>query len=209
MSLSPHSRNNTDFADRASSAIGAITLLAMLAVFVNTSSFGPRIGEARVFPETTLQIALMPAAPAPDLEPEPEPDQIPELAPTPVEPPPEPEEDPVPEVQSVVEREGEAGIEDAIRVEWMARLRRRIEENKFYPGAARYARESGTVMLSIEIGTDARIGRVEVVENSGSALLAEGAQAILRRVAAAPLDTNRLSSPIRVEVPITYRMRPR
>ncbi len=108
--------------------------------------------------------------------------------------------------QSMAETDGEAGERDAIRAEWLGELRRRIEQSKYYPGAARYSREAGTVRVRVEIGADGTIGEVQILDNTGSALLAEGARGILRRAAASPLGTNTLPEAFRVEVPITYRL---
>jgi len=137
-----------------------------------------------------------PRPPRVELEPEPEPAVI----------PPPVEAAPSQAARTPEEIEGEAGREEAIRMEWLLQLRRRIEQSKFYPGAARYSRETGTVLLQVEILPSAEIGLVRILDNTGSALLAEGALSILRRAAAKPLGTNALSSGFQVEVPITYRV---
>lgn len=212
MSSSPLKPNSRDLADRGSSAAGVAVLAALLAFVARSDSFGPRPGEIHVERETTIRLALAPP-PAPQPEPAPqvqEEQPIPELTPPQPEEEPPVEEPPAAEVPPVEEpppvMEGEAGTHDAARVEWIVELRRRIEENKFYPGAARYTREAGTVTLNVRISRDARIEGVEVVRNTGSALLAEGARTILRRAGATPLGTNRLPEAIEVEVPITYRV---
>ncbi|MBU1693816.1 MAG: energy transducer TonB [Verrucomicrobia bacterium] len=227
MSSSPRSLNNRrdrpDHADRTSSAVGLAIVLAGWAWLMGRDSIGPRPGEVRLFPETVLRLALAPvsavATPPPPPSPEPEPEPPPEPAPEPDDTlalaPPEPEPEivesllePAPALaeQPPMENEREAGRADALRVEWISELRRRIEENKFYPGAARYSEESGTVTLRVQISPSAEIERVEILENTGSALLAAGARAILRRAAATPLGTNRLPEGMQVQVPITYRM---
>ena len=195
----------------------------------------PAPGEVRIYPEMTLTMVAppMPAVPPPpeilpEPEPEPEPEPIVEPEPTPEplpEPPPEPkpvpEPDPEPALQAepppeaapapaaqaaVAEPEGAAGRADAVRAEWLTELRLRIERSKFYPGMARYSRETGTVRLLVEIGPNADIGAVRIADNTGSALLAQGALEILRRAAERPLGTNALPAGFRVEVPITYRL---
>lgn len=108
--------------------------------------------------------------------------------------------------QPEMDREGEQGREDAIRTEWLGELRRRIEQNKYYPGAARYSREAGTVWVRVVIGKDGMIGPLDIRENTGSDFLAEGARGILRRAAAEPLGTNMLPGGFFVDVPITYRL---
>lgn len=172
-----------------------------------------------------LQLALVPmpeqvAVPEPEPEPvppvPPRPEPEPEVVPEPdvvVEPqrepavvtPAEPEALPTEAVAPALEEEGAAGAEEALQDEWLGELRRRIEQRKFYPGAARYSRQSGTVLLRVEIGTDARIGRVEVLENTGTAMLAEGARRILRRAAEQPLGSGEIKQGFVVEVPIAYR----
>lgn len=160
-------------------------------------------------PEPVLEPeSLPPPLPLPEPEPEPEPEPLPKPEPEPVpaaEPP--PDAAPAPAAQAAVaEPDGAAGREDAVRAEWLTELRRRIEQSKFYPGMARYARETGTVRLLVEIGPAADLGAVEIVGNTGSALLAQGAREILRRAAERPLGTNALPAGFRVEVPITYRL---
>ena len=227
MSSSP--RNPTkparDVADGFSAAVAWVLLLALgagIAEFGGRRDWSPEPGEIRIFPEMVLTLAPAPmpaieAAPPPELipEPEPEPEPLPEpvaepepeLVPEPVVvPPPDVEPAPALAAETTVEETGAGGEEDAIRAEWLSQLRRRIEESKFYPGTARYSRETGTVLLRVEIGPAAEIGEVRILENSGSALLAKGAREILRRAAEKPLGTNTLSEGFQVDVPITYRI---
>ncbi|HOW97890.1 MAG TPA: TonB family protein [Kiritimatiellia bacterium] len=223
MCSSPRSPNSRpDPADRACTVIGLAVLLAGILPLLAWEWTGPRSGEVELFPETALRLALAPvpavAAPPPEppaLEPpppasEPEPAAPPESAPAPG-PAPEsapPEIPPAPSEaeQPPVETPGDAGREEAIQEQWFGELRRRIEENKFYPGGARFSKETGTVTLRVRISAGAEIIGSEVVSNTGSGRLAEGAQAILRRAAASPLGTNRLAAEIQAQVPITYRM---
>ncbi|MGD9612595.1 MAG: energy transducer TonB [Kiritimatiellia bacterium] len=190
----------------------------------------PAPGDVQLYPEMTLTLVAppMPAIPEPPPEepPEPEPEPEPIVAPEPepkpeplreLEPEPEPEPEPpaepppeaapAPAVQAAAaEPDGAAGRADALRAEWLTQLRQRIEASKFYPGMARYARETGTVRLLVDVGPTAEIGAVRILENTGSALLAQGAREILRRAAERPLGTNALPAGFQVEVPITYRL---
>ena len=233
MSSSP--RNPTeparDVADGLSAAAAWALVLALgagIAEFGGRRDWSPAPGEIRIFPEMTVTFAPapMPAvveAPPPEPAPEPPPEIVPEPAPEPVpepmaapelEPVPEPEAVPPPDMepapaaaaQPAVEQAGDSGEADAIRAEWLSELRRRIEQSKFYPGAARYSRETGTVLLRVDIGPAAEIGEARILENSGSALLAKGAREILRRAAETPLGTNALPNGFQVDVPITYRI---
>ena len=233
MSSSP--RNPTeparDVADGLSAAAAWALVLALgagIAEFGGRRDWSPAPGEIRIFPEMTVTFAPapMPAvveAPPPEPAPEPPPEIVPEPAPEPVpEPMAAPELEPVPEPEAVPppdmepapaaaappagEQAGDSGEADAIRAEWLSELRRRIEQSKFYPGAARYSRETGTVLLRVDIGPAAEIGEARILENSGSALLAKGAREILRRAAETPLGTNALPNGFQVDVPITYRI---
>ena len=224
-----------DVADGFSAAAAWALILALgagLVEFGGRRDWSPEPGEIRIFPEMTVTLAPAPmpavaeapppepvAEPPPEIMPEPEPEPEPEPLPEPVAEPdpapvPEPAVVPPPEIapapaeaaQPVVEQEGDSGEADAIRAEWLAQLRRRIEQSKFYPGAARYSRETGTVLLRVEIGPAAEIGEARILENSGSALLARGALDILRRAAETPLGTNTLPNGFLVDVPITYRI---
>lgn len=227
MCSSPRNPNRrpADVGDRVGTAAGGLVLLAAAlaaALLGERLAWAPDPGELRIYPETVLQVSLAPVpevaeSPEPEIVPEPEPK--PEPLPEPereLAPAPEPEPEPPPPVveervsteaaQPVAETEGEAGEEDALRAEWLGELRRRIERSKYYPGGARYSREMGTVLLRVEIGADGRIGLAEILENTGTPLLAEGARGILRRAAAEPLGTNALRAGFRVDVPITYRI---
>ena len=225
MSSSPRNpiESARDVADGLSAAAAWALILALgagIAEFGGRRDWSPPPGEVRIFPEMVLTLAPAPmpaieAAPPPETIPAPEPESLLEpIAEPDPEPVPEPEVEPPPDVapaptaaaQPAVEQEGDSGAEEAIRAEWLAQLRRRIEESKFYPGAARYSRETGTVLVRVEITAAGEIGATRILANSGSALLAKGAQAILRRAAEKPLGTNALPEGFRVDVPITYRL---
>ena len=235
MSSSPRNPTEParDVADGLSAAAAWALVLALgagIAEFGGRRDWSPAPGEIRIFPEmaVTFAPAPMPAvveAPPPEPAPEPPPEIVPEPAPEPepvpepmaapeLEPVPEPEAVPPPDMepapaaaaQPAVEQAGDSGEADAIRAEWLSELRRRIEQSKFYPGAARYSRETGTVLLRVDIGPAAEIGEARILENSGSALLAKGAREILRRAAETPLGTNALPNGFQVDVPITYRI---
>ena len=235
MCSSPRSPSDRDFADRGATIAAWIWTLALgggLAGGGARCTQEPPPGAVKIFPELQVRIAPapMPALPAPPPAPapEPEPAVIPEPAPAPEPmpepppapapepeaelPPPEPEPPPLFEAapaeaaQAEEEPEGDTGAGETLRAEWLGELRRRIEQGKYYPGAARYTRETGTVRLRVEIGPTAEIGEVQILENTGSALLAEGARSILRRAGATPLGTKALAQGFQVDVPITYRL---
>ena len=235
MSSSPRNPTEParDVADGFSAAAAWALILALgagIAEFGGRRDWSPAPGEIRIFPEmaVTFAPAPMPAvveAPPPEPAPPPPPEIVPEPAPEPEpvpEPMAEPEPEPIPEPEAVppldmepapsaaaqpaVEQAGDSGEADAIRAEWLSELQHRIEQSKFYPGAARFSRETGTVLLRVDIGPAAEIGEARILENSGSALLAKGAREILRRAAETPLGTNALPNGFQVDVPITYRI---
>lgn len=227
-------RLRPDWSDRIGSAAGLAGLLGLCGLLMTgwVRLLSAPQGEVILMPETQIRMELVPmpevrvAEPEPEPEPEvePEPEPLPEPEPEspvvemPPEPEPEPEPEPVPEaaeeveampteaVSPVVEQEGASEQENAIRVQWLGELRRRIERSKFYPGAARYSRESGRVVLLVEITPDARIGAVRVEENSGSILLEEGALRMMERAGSEPLGADALPSGFQVLVPISYQM---
>ncbi len=228
-------RPAADAGDRLGAAAGWLALgggVVLAAWLGARPAPAPAPGAVRLQPETVLQFALAPmpevvATPVPDPVPEPEPELEPEVAP---EPEPIPEPEPLPAVvsepapapkplpppvveaapavaaQPVAEQDGDSGVEEAIRAVWLGELRRRIEQNKYYPGAARFSRETGTVRVRVAIGADGTLGTAEILENTGSPLLARGARGILRRAGAQPLGTNTLRTGFQVEVPITYQI---
>ena len=233
MSSSPQNPTEParDVADGLSAAAAWALVLALgagIAEFGGRRDWSPAPGEIRIFPEmaVTFAPAPMPAvvevlppepAPPPEIVPEPvpEPEPLPEpMAEPEPEPAPKREAVPPPDIEPVpaaaaqpaVEQEGDSGEADAIRAEWLSELQHRIEQSKFYPGAARFSRETGTVLLRVDIGPAAEIGEARILENSGSALLAKGAREILRRAAETPLGTNALPNGFQVDVPITYRI---
>ncbi len=238
MCLSPRqaNRRSPDAGDWLGTLAGLAALAAsvLAAAFGPGRERAPAPGAVMLRPEMVLRLAPAPMPevaaavepePEPEIEPEPEPEPEPESeleieeAPEPEPeaelPPPEspvePEEELAPSeaVQVMPEPEGAAGEEAAIRDAWLEELRRRIEQSKYYPGSARYARKSGTVRLRVQIGADGRIGGAEVLENSGPAALAEGARGILRRAAERPLGDGQVREGFAVEVPISYRMESR
>ncbi len=228
-SLRNASRPAADAGDRIGAVAGWAALggVAWLVVWLGARPApAPAPGEMRIQPETVLQIALAPMPeiiaapepePVPESEPVPEPEVVPEPEPAaavlpepdPVpEPPPPPMEEGAPTVaaQPTVDQEGEGGAEEAIRAEWLGELRRRVEDGKYYPRVARHYRETGKVLLRVTISPAAEIRAVQVLENTGSPKLAEGALGILRSAAERPLGTNALPASIEVDVPITYRL---
>ncbi len=189
---------------------------------------GEAPGEIAIYPDLSVVIAPAPMPEVEDLPPEPvrEPAVESEAEPVPgpepeaekmAEPEPEPVMEPAPpQVEAPApseavqpeakEEEGNSGQEDAVRAEWLTELRRRIEKSKYYPGMARYARETGTVRLRVAIDPSGKIGEVRVLANSGSPRLMKGALETLQRAGATPLGSQPLGTGFQVEVPVTYRL---
>lgn len=220
----PTTKPVRDFRDIAS-VLATWLLLALMGwgavqlIFVRNNDESEAPSEPKMFPE--IQLTLL-APPEPEPEPLPEPELVmespPEIPPElEIIPPPEPLHEIPPEVPpapppEIAEPEPEpepaatSERDDAIRAEWLTQLRQRIEASKFYPGMARYSREMGTVRLLIEIGPTGEIGTIQILENTGTPKLAQGALEIMRRAAETPLGTHTLPAAIQVEIPIRYRI---
>ena len=91
--------------------------------------------------------------------------------------------------------------------EFLRKVRRKIEEAKLFPEAAREAGYEGTVVVSFEILRDGSLGRIEVLKSSGYEVLDKAAVETIRR--ASPFPKPPLygrGEALRVEVPITFKI---
>ena len=236
MSRSPPSprrdARRRDVAERASTFIGLAALLLPAAwLLPRAAGWAPEPARspesAPVVRLSLAQPAPPPAPPRPEPPPEPTPEPPPEPEPeAPREPdpapPPEPEtmapsppeeesvapivEPAAPEAGEPEPGEVEGLVSDEARARLLAALRRRLEESKFYPGAARYAHATGTVFVRIDVDDRARIAGYEIEDTEVSPLLAEGARALLRRAAERPLEAEGMPGGLTVRAPITYRL---
>jgi protein TonB len=91
-------------------------------------------------------------------------------------------------------RGGGAGAHGVAGV--LAVIRRRIEEARIYPDAARQSGTQGTVELRFRIGPDGSVAELEILRSSGSPTLdAAGADAI-RRAAPYPVVSGWIRLPL-------------
>lgn len=90
---------------------------------------------------------------------------------------------------------GSDGVADLLRS-----IRRRIEEAKTYPDAARRAGLEGTVELRFQIGQDGNAVGLEIVRSSGHAELDEMAMQTIRRAGPYPPVSGR------IRIPLSYRL---
>jgi len=90
---------------------------------------------------------------------------------------------------------GGEGIADLLR-----RIRRRIEQAKIYPDAARRQGVQGTVELRFRIAADGSVEAVEIVRSSGSGILDEASQETIRRAGPYPLVRGW------IRLPLAYRL---
>ena len=79
-------------------------------------------------------------------------------------------------------------------------IRRRIEEARTYPDAARRAGMEGTVELRFQIGRDGNAEGLEIVRSSGHAELDEMAMQTIRRAGPYPPVSGR------IRIPLSYRL---
>lgn len=79
-------------------------------------------------------------------------------------------------------------------------IRRRIEEAKTYPDAARRAGMEGTVELRFRIGGDGTAEGLEIVRSSGFPELDEIAMQTIRRAGPYPAVSGR------IRIPLSYRL---
>jgi TonB family protein len=90
---------------------------------------------------------------------------------------------------------GGEGVADLLR-----RIRRRIEQVKIYPDAARREGIQGTAELRFRIAADGSVGAVEIVRSSGSGILDEASKETIRRAGPYPLVRGW------IRLPLTYRL---
>jgi protein TonB len=90
---------------------------------------------------------------------------------------------------------GGGGVADLLRS-----IRRRIEQAKIYPEAARRQGIQGSVELRFRIAADGSVETLEVLRSSGFPLLDEASQQTVRRAAPYPLIRGW------VRLPLSYRL---
>jgi protein TonB len=79
-------------------------------------------------------------------------------------------------------------------------IRRRIEEARAYPAAARTAGIEGTVEVRFRIGADGGVAALEIFRSSGSHVLDAASEATIRRAAPYPVV------PGWIRLPLSYRL---
>jgi protein TonB len=90
---------------------------------------------------------------------------------------------------------------------YLARFRQRIQEALVYPLAARRQGLSGTVELEVLVEPSGLIRSVRVVSSSSHALLDDAALDTVQELPPLPLPENLPRRPLRIRVPVVFRLR--
>ncbi|HSC70298.1 MAG TPA: energy transducer TonB [Candidatus Methylomirabilis sp.] len=90
---------------------------------------------------------------------------------------------------------GGEGLADLLRD-----IKRRVEQAKTYPDAARRAGLEGTVEVRFRIGRDGNAEALEILRSSGHAALDEIAMQTIRRAGPYPVVSGR------IRIPLSYRL---
>lgn len=92
---------------------------------------------------------------------------------------------------------------------YLAALRRRIEEKKSYPAAARRRRIEGRSVVEFMIGADGTASGMRIIRSSRSPLLDQAALEAVER--ASPFErppADRFEPPLKLQVPISFEIIP-
>lgn len=90
---------------------------------------------------------------------------------------------------------------------FLKEVRRRIEENKFYPPEARETGLEGTVLILFEILENGEVGEIKVISSSGHPTLdMAGVQAIRRASPFPKLSSYTYRKRLQIKVPITFKI---
>lgn len=87
---------------------------------------------------------------------------------------------------------------------YLAMIRRRIEENRTYPSAARRRREEGMATLAISIDGQGNLSRIEIIAGAGSFHLDRAAKRMVEK--SAPFPTPPVT-PFATTIPIVFALR--
>jgi protein TonB len=90
---------------------------------------------------------------------------------------------------------------------YLAALRERIQQSVRYPATARRRGLAGTVNVEILILANGTIGDVMLLESSAHAALDAAALDTIRSLPRVPLPPELPARPLRVRVPVVFRMR--
>ena len=91
--------------------------------------------------------------------------------------------------------------------EFLEKVRKRIERNKFYPLQARRMGYEGTVIISFEVLEDGRVGDIKVLKSSGYDVLDKAGIEAIRRSSPFPkLSLYTFKRELWIKVPITFKL---
>ncbi len=92
---------------------------------------------------------------------------------------------------------------------YLSGLRRRIEEKKSYPPAARQRRIAGRAVVEFVINADGAASGMKIIESARSSLLDQAALEAVRK--ASPFErppADRFDLPLKLQIPITFEIIP-
>ncbi len=91
---------------------------------------------------------------------------------------------------------------------WRSALSAWLQAHKGYPEAAREAGEQGRAVVRITIARDGHVLGVALVGSSGSTILDDAAQGMLRGATLPPLPAAMAEPQVTVTVPLRYTLEP-
>ena len=105
-------------------------------------------------------------------------------------------------------RGGRPGSRDDILEEYLQKLQRKIEENKYYPGEARRAGMEGAVRLVMGIRCDGRLLTIQIDQGSTHDPLDEAALKTIKEAEPLPPPPREIcTTEIQVAAPMIYRLK--
>lgn len=96
----------------------------------------------------------------------------------------------------------------AANASWQAALSAWLQAHKFYPERARQRGEQGTVVLRFTADRDGRVMDAALVQSSGSRILDNAAQSMLRDARIPPFPATMPQPQITLTLPIRYALQP-
>jgi protein TonB len=96
----------------------------------------------------------------------------------------------------------------AATASWEAALNSWLQAHKFYPERARRRREQGTVVLRFTAERNGRVLQVTLVHPSGSRILDNAAQSMLRDARIPPFPATMPQQEITLTLPVRYALQP-
>jgi periplasmic protein TonB len=91
---------------------------------------------------------------------------------------------------------------------WQSALGAWLQEHRAYPQAARQNNEQGRVVVRFTVDRSGHVAEVELVTSSGSRILDDAAQAMLRGANVPPFPADMTQDRVVITVPLRYSLTP-